>query len=127
MFNFKKSKYPNFRILKNFHKRDFYFLRNAEWSWVDQETILITSPGTQDIVTLTEWPQFIFASADGEKTIEEYIYFVAGQYTDNIPDTLDHTIIFELLELENKNLVILTNKKQALPKEFELPGLTGSE
>ena len=102
-------------------------MRNAEWSSVDQETILVISPGTLDIVTLTEWPQFIFASANGEKTIEEYVYFVAGQYADNIPDTLDHTIIFELLELENKNLVILTNKKQMLPKEFELPGLSGSE
>ena len=127
MFNFMKSKYPNFRILKNFHKRKFHFLRNAEWSSLDEETILVTSPGTLDIVTLTGWPRFIFAYADGEQTIEEYVYFVAGQYADNIPDTIDHTIIFELLEMENKKLIFLTNKKQMLPKEFEIPGLTGSE
>ena len=127
MFNFKKSKYPTFRILKNFHKRNFYFLRNAEWSWVDQENILVTNPGTLDIVTLTGWPQLIFTSADGEQTIEEYVHFIAGKYADNIPDTLDQVIIFQILELESKKLLILTNKKQSLTKEFKMPGLTGAE
>ena len=127
MFNFKKSKYPNFRILKNFHKRNFYFLRNAEWSWVDQENILVTNPGTLDIVTLTGWPQLIFTSATGEKTIEEFVHFIAGKYADNIPDTLDQVIIFQLLELESKKLLVLTNKKQMLPNEFEMTGLTGTE
>lgn len=126
MFNFKKSKSPSFRILKNFHKRNFYFLRNAEWSWVDPQNILVTHPGTLDIITLTGWPQLIFTSADGEKKIEEFVHFIAGQYADSIPAELDHAIIFQLLDLESKKLVVLTNKKQKLPKEFEKPGLSGS-
>jgi len=127
MFNFfkKKNKYPAFRLLSTFYKKDLYFLRNVEWTSVDVENILATDPQTLDVVTLSGWSQFIFMAATGEHTVEEFIYFIADQYTDAIPDTLDHTIIHELLELEKKKLLLLTNKKQTLPKEFELPGMNG--
>ena len=126
MFNlFKKSKYPNFRILNNFHKKDFYFLRNAEWSSLDEGNILVTAPQSLEVLTLNNWRRHIFLTAVGEQTIEDYVYFIADQYTSDIPDNLDHVIIFELLELEKKKLIVLTRKKQPLSKEFELPGMGG--
>jgi hypothetical protein len=127
MFNFfkKKNKYPGFRLLSTFYKKDYYFLRNAEWTSVDVENTLVTDPQTLDVVTLTGWGQFIFMAANGEQTIEAFVYFLADQYTEAIPETLDHTIIYALLELEKKKLVLLTNKKQAMPAAFELPGMNG--
>jgi len=129
MFNLfkKKSKYPAFRLLNTFYKKGYYFLRNTEWTEVDGESILVTDPKTFDVITLSNWGRFVFMSATGEMTVEDYIYFIADQYTEAIPDTLDHTILDELLELEKKRLVILTNKKQDLPKEFESPGMNGSK
>jgi hypothetical protein len=129
MFNLfkRKNKYPNFRILNSFHKRGFYFSRNAEWSWVDKETILATNPYTLELVTLNNWGQLIFIDADGLHTIESYIYLIAGRYTTGIPTNLDHVIIFELFELEKKGLIVLTSQKQVLAKEFEIPGLGGSK
>jgi len=125
MFNRKKSKYPDFRILNTFYKRSFYFLKNAEWSWLDEESILVTEPHKLDVITLTGWPRFIFLSATGDKTVEEFVYSVADQFAEAIPGTLDKVLVHELLELESKKIILLTNKKQMLPIEFDLPGLKG--
>jgi len=129
MFSFfkKKSKYPAFRLLSTFYKKGFYFSRHTEWASVDMENILVTDPDTLGVIPLKGWGRFIFIAATGEQTVEEFIYYLADQYTDAIPDTLDQTIIYALLELEKKKLVLLTNKKQPLPKEFELPGMSGSQ
>ena len=127
MFNLfkKKNKYPCFRLLSTFYKKDFYFLRNTEWTSVDTENTLVTDPVTLEVITLNGWSQFIFMAAVGKQTIEEFVYFIADQYPGAIPDTLDHSIIYALLELEKKKLVLVTNKKQTLPKEFEQPGMNG--
>ncbi|GAB2819418.1 hypothetical protein [Ferruginibacter profundus] len=127
MFSFfkKKSKYPDFRLLNTFYKKHFYFGRNTEWSMVDDESLLVTDPKNLDVITLNDWPRNLFIAADGKQTIEAFIYFVADQFTDTIPESLDHLIIWELLELEKKNLIVISKQQQALPKEFELPGLLG--
>lgn len=125
MFNRKKSKYPDFRILNTFYKRSFYFLRNAEWSWLNQESILVTDPHKLNVVTLTGWHQFIFLSAVGDKTVEEYVYSIADQYAEAIPDTLDNVLVLGIIDLEKKGLIVLVNKKQLLPIEYDLPGLKG--
>jgi hypothetical protein len=127
LFKNKKSKYPSFRVLKNFHKRNFYFLRNAEWVKLDEESILVTSPRSGEVLTLTGWQRLIFLSAVGEHTIEQFIYFLADQYTTEIPFSLDHIVIFEFVEMERINLISLTAAKQMLPKEFELPGMGGAQ
>ena len=127
MFKFfkKKGKYPYFRILTSFHRKNFYFLRNAEWASVDAENILVTDPRTLDVLPLSGWSQVVFVSASGEKTIDEFIYFIADRYTGAIPESLDQVIIFELFDLEKKGLILITDKKQTLAKEFDLPGLGG--
>ena len=125
MFNRKKSKYPDFRILNTFYKRGFYFLRNTEWSWLDEESILVTEPNKLEVVTLTDWLRFIFLSAVGDKTVEEFVYSLADQYAEAIPDTLDKVLVLGIIDLEKNGLILLVNKKQMLPAEFDLPGLKG--
>jgi len=127
MFNFfkKKSKYPPFRILTNFHKRHAYFLRNAEWSQLDESSTLVTEPVQLTVLTLQNWQQYIFLSAIGEQTVEQFVYAAADKITPPIPYSLDQTIIFELLALERKGIIVFADKKQPLPKEFELPGMGG--
>ncbi|MGG9964662.1 hypothetical protein [Ferruginibacter sp. SUN106] len=127
MFNLfkKKSKYPDFRILNTFHKKSFYFHRHTEWAIVDNESLLVTDPKNLDMITLNGWKRDLFMAADGKQTIEAFIYFVADQYTGTIPYNLDHLIIWELLELEKKNLIVLSKTQEVLPTEFEMPGLAG--
>jgi hypothetical protein len=125
MFNLKKSKYPNFRILNTFYKKDFYFLRNTEWSRLDDNSILVTDPKKLEILTLTDWPQIVFRLAEGVMTIEESVYFIADQYPDKIPEMLDETVILEILALEKKKIIVLSNHQQKLPVEYDLPGLEG--
>ena len=127
MFNFfkKKSKYPPFRILTSFHKRNAYFLRNAEWSQLDETNTLVTEPERLTVLTLQNWQQYIFLSAVGEQTVEQFVYASADTIEPPIPFSLDQTIIFELLALERKGIIVLTDKKLPLPKEFELPVLDG--
>ncbi len=126
LFKKKKSKYPSFRVLQSFHKRNFYFLRNAEWVKLDEASILVTRPRSGEVLTLTGWQRLIFLSAVGEHTVEQFIYFLADQYTGAIPYSLDHVVIFDFVELERISLISLTAVKQALPKEFELPGMGGA-
>ncbi len=127
MFNFfkKKGKYPDFRILNSFHRKNFYLLRNAEWASVDDENILVTDPATLGVYSFNQWPRAVFVSANGETTVEQFIYFMADQYPEKIPNNLDHVIIFEIFELEKKGLILLSKEKQVPPKEFNLPGLIG--
>lgn len=127
MFSFfkKKSKYPTFRLLWTFDKKDCYFVRNAEWGWLDKEHIFVTDNRSLKTITLEEWPQLFFLNANGQMTVTEYVRYIADQYTTDIPDTLDHTIVYGLLELASQQLIKFTHNKQIVPQEFEQPGLQG--
>ena len=57
------------------------------------------------MLTLDPWPQIIFLAADGQLSVTEYINYVAGKYSGNIPENLDRTIIDELLKLESYQII----------------------
>lgn len=125
MFNFfkRKSKYPNFPVLWTFEKRNHYFVRNADWGWLNAEQVFVTNPGTLQITPLSQWQQYIFLSANGHTPVFEFVKFAADQYGDKIPSNLDHVIIHNLLELQDKKIILFSNKPITLPEEFQQPGL----
>ena len=126
MFNFFKKgrkKPPAFTLTKNFYRKDHYFIRNAEWGWLDEEKIFIKHPHKASLITPDPWAQHIFLSAHGSETVEEYVYFVAAQYTEGLPDALEQTIIFELSDLVRAEFIILVKEKQPAPEPFFSPGL----
>ncbi len=123
MFNFfkRKTKIPEFKALNFFEKKDFYFIRTAEWDWMDKNTIVVFDHYSPRILTLDPWPQLIFIGATGQKTIWEYVFFMAGEYESNIPDSLDDTIINEIRTLLDYGIIELCISKKRPKPEYELP------
>jgi hypothetical protein len=127
MFSFfkRKDKYPAFRLLWSFEKKDWYFSRNAEWGCLDDKHIFVTLPRNLKTIQLQEWAQLVYLSATGTVTVIEFVRHIADQYNGDIPDNLDHIIIHELLDLANAQLITFSKQKHAVPPEFEHPGFVG--
>lgn len=119
----RKSKYPNFRLLWTFEKRNHYFVRNAEWGWLDEKQVVVTNPVTLQLTPLTEWQQYIFLSAGGNVPVFELVKHAADQCTNDIPPNLDHFIINDLLDLINTKIIVCSSKPVALPAEYREPVL----
>jgi len=124
MLNFfkRKKNYPVFERLKNFSKKDLYFIRIAEWDWLNKEMITVIDPYNPRVLTFDPWPQYIFIAANGQMTIQEYIYYMADKYQGEIPALLDKTIIDEISALTDEYRIIeFSDRKQRPKHEFELP------
>ena len=114
MFNlFKGNKrYPAFETLKAFDKQYRYFIRTAQWDWVDRESIFVVDPHKPRMLTLDPWPQLVFLSADGQMSVTEYVLYTANAYKGVIPENLDETIINELNTLKQYGIIDFIEKKQ---------------
>lgn len=111
MFNFfrKQKEIPNFRIIKNYSKKDLYFSRSKKWDWLNDKQIFLAdndSYGKIKMVTLDFWSQEMFLDANGQKTVTEYLTVLINQFQKNkmeIPTDLDAFMI-ETLESLNIDL-----------------------
>lgn len=123
MFNFFKRKrtYPEFEALKSFKESDCYFIRVAEWRWLDKKRIVVTDPTAPRILTFDPWPQEIFLAANGTKTIKEYIYYMADQYNKSIPPELDEVILNQLKKLVEYKIVKISDQQKAPETNFDKP------
>jgi hypothetical protein len=123
MFNFfkKKKQYPVFEALQAYNNKDSYFIRLAEWDWVNSGEIVVYDPYNPRLITLDPWPQWVFVAANGQMTIAEYVYFMADKYTGSIPPLLDKTIIDETENLCGYRIIGLVDERQRTKPEFELP------
>ena len=116
-----KKEHPAFDTLNNFNKKDFYFIRVTPWDWLNKEIITVFDPHNSRVFTLDAWPQYIFIAANGQMTVQEYVYYMADKYKGKIPDELDQTIIDELLTLIDYRVIEFSDHKQRPKPEFELP------
>ncbi len=123
MFGFSRNKrnYPPFEVLNNFQMKDYYFIRIAEWDWLNEKDIYVKDPHGPRMFTFDAWPQLIFIAANGQMTLSEYVYFMADKYKNEIPILLDETIIIELQKLLEFKIIKFVRAKQRPEKQFELP------
>lgn len=125
MFNLfkKKNKYPPFKVLGDYAHKDFYFVRCASWMWMNHEHIVVWDPiNPLRHITFDPWPQMIFLCATGEKTVSEYVTYVAEQgiFDGGVPDKLDETILNELQGLLGLKIVELCTKRKRPDVEFDI-------
>ena len=123
MFNFFKrnKKYPSFEALKQYDKQYGYFIRTAQWDWLDKENIFVIDRSNPRVLTLDPWHQIIFIAADGQRTVTDYILYVAEKYTGEIPGMLDATIINELNTLQEYGIITFVETKQRPELKYDLP------
>ena len=67
------------------------------------------------------WPQIVFLAANGQRTIEEYVFEVADRYTGKIPDQLDETIIYQIQKLITEGVIELLDRKERPESEHDDP------
>lgn len=92
----KSTALPPFESLKSYKNSDQYFVRVAQWRWLDTNNISVTDPHSSRTLTLDHWPQLVFLAASGNMTVREYVDFVTNLYSAAVPDNLDATIIGEI-------------------------------
>lgn len=120
LFRKKAKKYPPFEVLAGHADKDFYFVRCASWMWLTAQHIVVWDPvNPLRHITFDPWPQSVFLHADGEMTVAEYIYFLAGEYSGEIPDKLDEFILNELHRLQGLNVLELRTEQGRPEAKFD--------
>lgn len=124
MFNFfkkKRKQLPPFEALKLSPFRGKYFVRIAQWDWLDKEHITVTDPHGPRMFTLDAWPQLVFIAANGQMTVTEYVHFMAGKYSGEVPGILDQTVINQIKTLLDYRIIELRDIKGRPEPQYELP------
>ncbi|NOU58510.1 hypothetical protein [Marinifilum caeruleilacunae] len=123
IFKKKAKELPNFDHLKSYPNKDLYFVRTLQWDWLNEEMIHLFDNKSPRVITMDKWPQQIYLDADGQKTIKEYIIWMANQYASGqIPPTLDKEMI-SLIEnlVADGELIKMVNEKSKLPYYLDEP------
>jgi hypothetical protein len=97
-----------------------YFIRNTTYRMLDKRVVLIERdrPG---IVTMDDWPQLIFLSADGEHSVAEFIASLGKQYPKGMPPELPNQTRRLVRELAAAGYISLISKKKKLPYYLSMP------
>lgn len=103
--------------------KDQYFARTLQWNWLDDKMIHLFDHREGRMVTMDEWPQLVYLDADGQRTVDEYIHYMADQYeSGNIPEELDKAIIDVIQSLiDDGGLVALSDQKITLKYYIDQP------
>jgi hypothetical protein len=118
MFNlFKKSGQKNIPLTIN-HK---YFIRVANWDWLNEDEIHIKVPNVARVLTVDPWPQLVFLEADGQRTVTEFIKYMAAQYENGAPEGLEETIIDQIQALLAEKVLELSDTPRKLDPKHEMP------
>lgn len=120
---FKKKVMPSFPLLQESAYRDMYFVRMAEWDWIDgsRQHIVVYDPHQPRLLTFDPWPELVFIAANGQLTVSEYIHYMARQYSGDVPALLDQTVLDELKTLLEYRIIEMRTEQCRPNHLFELP------
>ena len=123
LFKKKEREVPPFNELRSSEIKDKYFIRLAQWDWLDENMIHVTDNHAPRMITMDPWPQLIYLEADGQKTIHEFVYDMVSKYgrKQPIPADLDSTILQMIDSLMEDRLINLSPESQKLPYYIDLP------
>lgn len=68
-----------------------YIVRYARYDIIDDH-IIAFDPDNPRVVTMDPWFEVIYAAADGQHTVSEFIAQISSEYPDGAPDGLPHQI-----------------------------------
>lgn len=123
LFKRKQKELPSFQYLESYPNKDKYFVRTLQWDWLDDKMIHLFDNKAPRMITMDEWPQQIYLDADGQKTINDYVLWMANQFKrGQIPEALDKNMIGVIENLiEDGEMIQLKNEKTALPYYLDSP------
>lgn len=112
---------PHFDALDNSSLKGKYFIRLAPWDWLNQEMIHVFDLNSPRVITMDPWLQVVYLHADGQKTIQEFVFEIASTYKETVPDGLDKCILEVVESLLNDRLIELMDNKRDLPEHLKKP------
>jgi hypothetical protein len=123
LFKKKERVLPPFNELRKSDIKDKYFVRLAQWDWLDKSMIHVKDKHRPRMITMDPWPQLVYLEAEGQKTISDFFYDIISQYTKDepIPDDLDIEILEVIDSLLKERLIELKNERIKLPYYIDLP------
>lgn len=123
IFKRKTKELPKFEYLDNHPNRDMYFIRTLQWDWLNEKMIQLIDNKSPRVITMDEWPQQIYLDADGQKTIAEYILWMANQFDrGQVPEDLDQEMIRMIEDLiKDGEMIRLEKEKTSLPYYLSKP------
>jgi len=106
----------------NHDLKDKYFYRTIQFRYLDDKgSIMAMDNMSATVYTFDPWPQQIFLSATGQKTVYEFLIDMSKRYRGQVPELLDKTIIEELEKLVNIGRIKLSDEPVKLATEILLP------
>lgn len=97
-----------------------YFSRNVTYTMVQDKVVLIerSRPRT---VTMDEWPQLIFLSADGKRKVSELTSELGRHYKDGVPPGLSDQTRSLVMALADRGFIVLHDRAFPLPYYLSTP------
>lgn len=90
--------------------KDKYFYRTERWDWLTRDIIHVIDSKSPRFITMDYWPQKIYLEAEGQRTVAEFIHYIASKYPKTgIPNNLDKAILEELNKLKEEELIAISD------------------
>jgi hypothetical protein len=97
-----------------------YFIRCMRFESMDEHIVLI-DPKSPRVVTLDPWLEVIYAAADGQSTIQEFIERLKTQYSGGAPTGLEQQTIALISKMEAEGVIRLVQQPTQLPYYLSIP------
>ncbi len=101
--------------------RDRYFVRSLPYDMVDGH-VLVTDTRSPRVITLDPWLEVIYAAADGQRTVQQFIAQLEAQYPNGAPSSLAAQTCQLLAKMEAEGLIRFTDQQTQLPYYLSIPG-----
>lgn len=93
---------------------DLFFARAVTWDRTDEQLVLFDRHHPR-VITLGQWQEAVFAAADGETTVGQFIKTLAESYESEPPEGLAAQVTQVVAELQRESLVTLSKTPVRLP------------
>jgi len=97
-----------------------YFIRDAAYDLIGGR-VVVTDRHRPRVVTLDPWLEVIFAAADGQRTVDQFVTELEAGYADGAPDGLAAQTARFVQSLENDGLIKMIDESMKLPYYLSNP------
>lgn len=97
-----------------------YFIRNTRYTVLKERLVLIERERA-GMVTVDEWPQLVYMSADGQHTVGEFIAALGKHYSTGMPRGFDGQTRRVVHDMVSLGYIALIQAKKSLPYYLSMP------
>ena len=100
--------------------QDQYIVRYARYDIIDDHIVTFDQDNPR-VVTMDSWFEVIYAAADGQRTVSEFIAQISSEYPDETPDGLSQQISSFVEKMLTEDLIKLSPVPVDLPYYLASP------